>query len=265
MQASPYIQQPHHGVGHPGQSHVYKYQHPNPHGPGYVWPPSPVSTPPYHPYSPMHGYPPGPPEHHHSPYTAPMHSMMPAYERSNSMSDRPLSHPRGMSSATAAQQGFAPPYNPTSSTAALQARIIAEQAQIAQQALRSGTVLDPRITSPGATLPPVKIPEVRPTTPPQAQQNGNTAKADSPTSANGKTSSSPRNGETTTKSTSIPSISHLVHASDSNGTTNEISVPTGERSGSKSPTTGDKLKDLLPPIGGSDQRAIRALDRKFMI
>jgi hypothetical protein len=168
-----------------------------------------------------------------------------------------------MSTATAAQQGLMPSYSQASSTAALQARIIAEQAQIAQQALRSGAILDPRISSPGAVLPPVKIPEARPTTPPQAQQN-DTTKAATPTSASGKTSP-PRNGESTTNATSIPSISHLVHASDSNGSTKESAPTNGERSGSKSPTSADKLKDLLPPIGGSDQRAIRALDRKFMI
>lgn len=42
----------------------------------------------------------------------------------------------------------------------------------------------------------------------------------------------------------------------------------GDRSGSKSPTGGDKLKDISHDklhIVGSDQRAIRALDRKFMI
>lgn len=131
MQQDPYIQQ-----RHPGQS------------------PSPVS-------SPVHGYPPGlPPPPHHSLYAAPMHAMMQNYKRQDSLADQPLSHPRGISIATAAQQDLVPAYNQTSTQAALQARIIAEQAQIAQQAVRSVPIIDPRISSPSASLPPIQISEV---------------------------------------------------------------------------------------------------------
>lgn len=275
MQQGPYIQQPHHGVGnHPSQRAApYAYSPPS-----YGWPPSPVSTPPYHGYpSPMHGYNPGLPHPppHHSPYPQPMHNMMPqgmsqGYDRPSPQDNLPppLSHPRGMSTATAAQQGLVPAYNQSSSQAALQARIIAEQASIAQRALQSAPMIDPRITSPPTTLPPVQLPaEARPTTPPK--QNGTVvAKADTPTST-GRVS--PRGEASGTTATSIPSISHLVHATDSAGGASDNKTSNGERAGSKSPKSGEsreKPKDIPHDklnIGGEDQRAIRVLDRKFMI
>lgn len=163
-----------------------------------------------------------------------------------------------MSTATAAQHGLVPTYPPNPNQIAIQARLIAEQASIAQRALQSAPMIDPRITSPVSSLPPVQVADIRPTTPPQPS----ISQANTPTSA-GRVSPNEKNN--TAGATSIPSISHLVHATDSSSVAADNK--NNSRAGSKSPK-GQNPKDIPHDklnIGGEDQRAIRVLDRKFMI
>jgi hypothetical protein len=123
-------------------------------------------------------------------------------------------------------------------------------------------MIDPRITAP-TTLPAVQLNGTpRTSTPPQNQANSqaNTPNGQPPSPKEG-----PKpNGST--PATSIPNISHLIHATDS------VSVvadnKNNSRAGSKSPKGEQKPKDIPHEklnIVGEDQRAIRVLDRKFCI
>jgi hypothetical protein len=303
MQQSPYMQ------------HMQPHPPPNLRGPpqygypGYAWPPSPASTPPY----PGH-YPPGvyhsnlPPPPHQSPYQQPgsnhtspyqnqhhsphmpsrsMGQMHPhpqqiAFDRvppplsDTSLPPRPPppSLPRGMSTATAANT--IPHYAPNPNPRIEQTRIIADQQAVAQRALQASLqnlpMVDPRLTAPpSTTLAPVQLNgTARTTTPPL---NPTVSQANTPNSVNG----SPRqNGVTSqpqaSQAQSIPSISSLVHATDSVSVMSD-NKSNSSRAGSRSPKaeSGDKDKERprdIPHeklhIGGEDQRAIRVLDRKFV-
>lgn len=199
MQQGPYMQPPHmHMQPHPQHRGLpaYGYQVAPGYG-GSVWPPSPVSTPPYYPPGPMYGAglpPPGsahssPYQHHsphqsYSPYHHPsphqshgmphypmMHQPYPpqsAYDRPPPpMADPslpPLQNHRGMSNATA--QNIMPVYAPNPSPRVAQGRMIAEQsAQLAQRVLQSGPMLDPRLAAP-QSLPPVQLGPQHNTLPP---------------------------------------------------------------------------------------------------
>lgn len=172
--------------------------------------------------------------------------------------------PRGMSTATAAN--LMPNYQPNISPRLAQARMIAEQAQIAQRALQSAPALDPRLTAP-ISLPPVQVKEPqRAITPPQT-----TSQSQTNTPSPGARSSSPKDASKTNGSLpaqSIPSISHLVHATDSVSVMSD-NKSNSSRTGSKSPPREkDRPKDIPHDklnIGGEDMRAIRVLDKKFMI
>ncbi|KAI6714867.1 hypothetical protein JHW43_002616 [Diplocarpon mali] len=290
MQQSPYMQ--HQPVPSPHRNHPqapYGYQA------GYSWPPSPAQTPPYPHYqgpmySPLPPIPPGSshasPYSHHSPHmsNAPMPAMMP-HPPPPALAEGALPPPptssRGMSTATAAN--LMPSYGATPSPRVAHARLAAEQqAQIAQRALQAPQMLDPRLTAP-ISLPPVQIPRTvtppqttpvpaRPPQPPQPQPRVQTP--------------SPRARPETPKihgaapPQSIPSISSLVHATDSvsvmsdhksnrHGSGAATGSRCGSRHGSHSPQAGgpnDIPHDKLNIGGvGEDQRAIRVLDKKFMI
>lgn len=271
MQQSPYMQAPH---PHMQQAH----RGPPPYGyqPGYSWPPSPASTPPYPGHYPGPMYSPlphsghGSPYPHHSPHMSnghPPQAMMSHPQSAygpppDSLQAPPGTLPRGMSTATAAN--LIPNYQPNPSPRLAQARMIAEQAQIAQRALQSAPALDPRLTAPQISLPPVQVNEPqRTTTPPRP-----TSQPQNSTPSPGARSSSPKDASKTTGVQSIPSISHLVHATDS------VSVMSdnknNSRAGSNSPKGKDgeveRPKDIPHDkliIGGEDQRAIRVLDKKF--
>jgi hypothetical protein len=265
----PYMQSPHPHMMHQ-QRHPYPYQPP----PGYAWPHSPVATPPYHGY-PQPIYAPMPP--HHSPYGQPhpvMTHPLSAYDRAPPpLTDPsltpapPLTHPRGMSTATAAQQGLVPVYAPNPSPRVNQARLMAESAQIAQRALQS-SMIDSRISSPPPQLPPVKLNDP-PTTLPPVQiseparavtpppQTGTTSQAATPTSP-GRTS--PKDGSKTSGATSIPSISHLVHATDSSCVVEDNK--NNSRPRSQSPK-GEHGPQDISHIDREGRRAISVLDRKF--
>jgi hypothetical protein len=173
-----------------------------------------------------------------------------------------------MSSATAAQQGLMPVYAPNPSPRVAQGRLVAEQqaAQMAQRALQSAPVIDPRITNPPTSLPPVQINgAARTSTPPHQTQNN---------SQNNTPSSIPRpaspkeNGATSSQAQSIPSISSLVHAENSVSVMSD-NKSNSSRTGSKSPKENGEQKPKDIPheklnIIGEDQRAIRVLDRKFV-
>ncbi|MAD86724.1 MAG: hypothetical protein CL912_27520 [Deltaproteobacteria bacterium] len=289
MQHSPYMQ--HQPMQSPHRGHPpppYGYQ------PGYSWPPSPAATPPYPHYpGPMYSpLPPPPgsahssPYQHHSPHMASGHipnGMMPhpqsIYDRPPPpLSDSSLPPPpppvssRGMSTATAAN--LMPSYAPNPSPRVAQARLVAEQqAQLAQRALQNPSLLDPRLSAPQISLPPVQVPETpRTSTPPQATaQPQSTSQPNTPP---GDRPASPKdtpktNG--TSQAQSIPSISHLVHATDSVSVMSD-NKSNSSRTGSKSPkpVNSDNQRPTDIPhdklnIGGEDQRAIRVLDKKFMI
>jgi hypothetical protein len=174
-----------------------------------------------------------------------------------------------MSSATAAQQGIMPVYAPNPSPRVAQARQVAEQqaAQMAQRALQSAPMIDPRITNlTPTTLPPVQVNgTARAITPPQQGQSN---------SQNNTPSAAPRpvspkeNGNGTSQAQSIPSISSLVHATDSVSVMSD-NKSNSSRAGSKSPReNGEQRPKDIPHeklnIIGEDQRAIRVLDRKFV-
>ncbi|CZT10662.1 hypothetical protein WAI453_012597 [Rhynchosporium graminicola] len=279
MQHSPYMNhQPMHSP-HRGPPPPYGYQ------PNYSWPPSPAGTPPYSHYpGPMYSPLPPPghsPFQHHNSHMIP-NGMM---SHQQSMYDRPPPphsdpslppHPhvsRGMSTATAAN--LIPSYAPNPSPRLAQARLIAEQqAQMAQRALQSPSMLDPRLSAP-ISLPPVQVRSPpRTSTPPQLTpkttlSNPSTPPRTGAVSPPYKDKEAPKaNGQ----AQSIPSIVNLVHA------TNSVSVisdnkSNSSRTGSKSPknvdgrvTAGIPHDKLAFPGGGADdQRAIRLLDKKFMI
>jgi hypothetical protein len=175
-----------------------------------------------------------------------------------------------MSSATAAQQGMMPVYAPNPSPRVAQARLVAEQQALAQRALSAGApMLDPRLTGEQpAPLPPVQNGGQRVSTPPQTKSN---SQANTPTSSG--RPASPKDGTPkmngTSQAQSIPSISSLVHATDSVSVMSD-NKSNSSRAGSKSPKGGDDQKPKDIPhdklnIIGEDKRAIRVLDRKFCI
>ncbi|KAG0647071.1 cAMP-independent regulatory pac2 [Hyphodiscus hymeniophilus] len=305
MQQSPYMQSPHHAQMQPGPP---AHRGPPPQYPyqvsqGYAWPPSPISTPPFPGHYPQQMYssalPPPPPGSQHSPYqnhsqhTSPyqQHHQSPhhaptsisqghptgqqtAFDRPPPpLSDSSLPPPppppqsRGMSSATAAQQGLMPVYAPNPSPRVAQGQAVAERqaAQMAQRALQSAPMVDPRLTNPVPTsLPPVQVNGTqRASTPPlQSQSN---SQNNTPSSAP-RPSSPKENGNS--QAQSIPSISSLVHATDSVSVMSD-NKSNSSRAGSKSPReNGEQRPKDIPHeklnIIGEDQRAIRVLDRKFV-
>ncbi|KAL2063885.1 hypothetical protein VTL71DRAFT_4379 [Oculimacula yallundae] len=277
MQHSPYMQQhqhmhsPHRGPPPP----PYGYQ------PNYSWPPSPAGTPPYSHYpGPMYSPLPPPghsPYQHHSPHMMPN----PMMSHQQSVYDRPpppLSDPsipppppvssRGMSTATAAN--LMPSYAPNPSPRVAQARLVAEQqAQLAQRALQTPSMLDPRLSAP-ISLPPVQVHSPpRTTTPPQITPKSNTSQPSTPPRTGGASPTSKETPKANGQAQSIPSISHLVHATDSVSVISD-NKSNSSRTGSKSPkgASGQRTSDIPHDklnIGGEDQRAIRVLDKKFMI
>ncbi|KAK2626219.1 hypothetical protein QTJ16_004481 [Diplocarpon rosae] len=294
MQQSPYLQ--HQPILSPHRVHPpppYGYQA------GYSWPPSPAQTPPYpHFQGPIYSSLPPPPGSahtspysHHSPHLSNGHmpAIMPHPHQQTSfdrpppaLSDASLPPPpssRGMSTATAAN--LMPSYVANPSPRVAQARLVAEQqAQIAQRALQAPQILDPRLTTP-ISLPPVQIP--RTVTPPQTTQTPVQpqphARLRSP-SPNARPETPKTNGAAPAQS--IPSISSLVHATDSvcvmsdnkSNSNGKVTVQVNSnggssRHGSNSPQAGgpnDIPHDKLNIGGvGEDQRAIRVLDKKFMI
>jgi hypothetical protein len=296
MQQSPYMQAPHqqmqqspHQRGPPQPYQAYQVSQ------GYAWPPSPVSTPPYHHTGSMYNSalpPPPPGSAHASPYqqhssyhpnghalpptSMAQHQQQTAFDRPPPpLSDSSLPPPppppqhRGMSNAAA--QNIMPVYAPNPSPRVAQARLVAEreaQAQIAQRALQSTPMLDPRLTAMPQSLPPVQINGTQRATPPP--QNGSQSQANTPTSAGRPPSpqdTAKMNGNT--QAQSIPSISSLVHATDSVSVMSD-NKSNSSRAGSKSPKENSEQRPKDIPheklnILGEDQRAIRVLDRKFMI
>lgn len=292
----PYMQSPHQHMPSPyqrGPPHAYQPS------PGYSWPPSPMSTPPFpHPqypgamYNP--GLPPPPgsahgsPYQHHSPHMppAPMTHQWPAqtiYDRpppplvdSSLPPPPPLSHPRGMSNATA--QNIMPVYAPNPSPRVAQGRLVAEQsAQIAQRALQSAPmVVDPRLSGPPSlppvqtehqqrSLPPVQmsVPVPRMTTPPQVK-----SEVAMVTPGSGGGAPSPKTAPASSQAQVIPSISSLVHATDSVCVMSD-NKSNSSRQGSKSPKTEAKRTTDIPHEklnnSAQDARAIQSLNRTFMI
>ena len=293
MQQAPYMQSPQQHM----QPSPYQQRGPPPHpyavAQNYNWPPSPISTPPFPPHSgSMYNSGPHPGSQHNSPYqqhspyipngmppsSMGQHPPQTVFDRPPPpLADSSLPPPppppqhRGMSTATA--QNIMPHYAPNPSPRVAQARLVAEQqahaeqqAQIAQRALQSAAppMLDPRLTS--QNLPPVQVNGTpRTSTPPgtKPQDQANTPSSNGRASPNGTP-----NGNSTSQAQSIPSISSLVHATDS------VSVMPDNRSnssraGSRSPKEDNQRPKDIPHeklnILGEDQRAIRVLDRKFMI
>ncbi|KAH6677112.1 Gti1/Pac2 family-domain-containing protein [Halenospora varia] len=289
MQHSPYMQPPHpQQMQHSPGRQTYPYQQvPQ----GYAWPPSPMSTPPYQYAGSMYNSalpPPPPGSAHTSPY--PQHSPhqpngMPQHNGHHQpqtqfdrppppMSDTSLPPPppqhlsRPMSTATQHNLGM-PVYAPNPSPRVEQARLVAEQAKMtAQQALRVAPIIDPRLAEQAASqLPPVQINGQRQSTPPQTKSN---SQANTPTSQG--RPPSPRDVTPKTngasQAQSIPSISALVHATDSVSVMSD-NKSNSSRAGSRSPREGeqkpkdiphDKLNNLH-----EDKRVIGVLDRKFCI
>jgi hypothetical protein len=175
-----------------------------------------------------------------------------------------------MSTATA--QNIMPHYAPNPSPRVAQARLVAEQqqhaeqqAQIAQRALQSAPMLDPRLTAP-QSLPPVQVNGTpRTSTPPQ---NKPQEQESTPTSTGRASPSGTPKANGTSQAQSIPSISSLVHATDSVSVMSD-NKSNSSRAGSKSPKEDNQRPKDIPHeklnIIGEDQRAIRVLDRKFMI
>ncbi len=171
--------------------------------------------------------------------------------------------------STAAAHTTMPHYAPNPSPRVAQAQLVAEQqaraeqqAQIAQRALQNaGPVLDPRLQS----LPPVQVNgNPRTSTPPpgaRPQESANT-----PTSTGRASPNGTPNGNS--QAQSIPSISSLVHATDSVSVMSDHKS-NSSRAGSKSPKEDNQRPKDIPHeklnIIGEDQRAIRVLDRKFMV
>jgi Gti1/Pac2 family transcription factor len=173
-----------------------------------------------------------------------------------------------MSTATAINT--MPSYAPNPSPRVAQARLVAEQqAQIAQRALSAGApLIDPRITG-EQSLPPVQMNGTqRTSTPPQNNPNPN-SRTNTPTSANDSPKDITPKMNGTSQAQSIPSISSLVHATDSVSVMSD-NKSNSSRAGSKSPKEKDNQKPKDIPhdklnIVGEDKRAIRVLDRKFYI
>jgi hypothetical protein len=302
MQTSPYLsQQPQSSPqiqGSPGQGQ----RGPPPYGysMGYNWPPSPVATPPYPghyapstyspslppppPSSQSSAYPGQPGSEHSSPYQShqqPPHQRplptsaahgsprQPPYDRplpplaDSSLPPPPLQQHRG------AHPNTMPPYQPNVSPRIEDPRAMAEQQRIAQQqaiaqrALQSTPMMDPRSHQP-TSLPPVN--GLRRTPPPQHLGNSQSSTPQSsgqPVSPNDLSRPIPAPSQ----AQSIPSISHLVHATDSVSVISD-NKSNSSRPGSRSPReNGDQRPKDIPHeklnTRVEDQRAIRVLDQKF--
>lgn len=295
MQQQSYMQspQPHMQPAPRGPPPGYQYQVSQ----GYSWPPSPISTPPFPSHnSPMYNSalpPPGsahnsPYQQQHSPYqhnSMPPTSMAPhhpqtAYDRpppplqdSSLPPPPPPAQHRGLNGAP--PQNNMPHYAPNPSPRVAQARLVAEQQALAQhqaellaqralQNAQNVPVLDPRLTAPpgpasgqvngnGTNSPRISTPKA---------QDANVTPGSSP-------SNTPKqNGTMTSQAQSIPSISSLVHATDSVSVMSD-NKSNSSRAGSRSPKEDNQRPKDIPHeklnILGEDQRAIRVLDRKFMI
>ncbi|KAG4028834.1 hypothetical protein MFRU_019g01200 [Monilinia fructicola] len=312
MQQGPYMQQPH---PHMHQSqHRVPYGYPSGYGP---WPPSPASTPPYPHHQQMytsqlpppppgsvHPSPyqiqPGPPHtspyqsHQYSPHNRPMSQGPPPptiYDRPPpSHSNSSLPPPPPPSYQNGAPPQMHPAYQPhTSPRDEHVARVQAEQqAQLAQRALQTG-MIDPRLSQ-ATPLPPVKMHTngtngvQRTTTPPRQTS---ISPAHTPKSPLDQPIISPNgtpNGNGKSEAQTIPSISSLVHASDSVSVMadNKSNSSNNSRAGSNSPRQNDLVEVKIDEekkasdiphgklsigisTGDEDARAIRVLDRKFMI
>ncbi|KAF7883999.1 hypothetical protein EAF00_011311 [Botryotinia globosa] len=323
MQQGPYMQQPHPNM-HQSQ-HRVSYGYPSGYGP---WPPSPVSTPPYHPqqmYSSqlpppppgsMHPSPyhmaPGPPHtspyqsHQYSPHHHPSHApgMMAHGPPQQTVYDRP---PPPLSNSSLPpppphnyQNSAPPPHHPAyrPSPQAEHARMQAEQhALMAQRALQTSGMIDPRLAQ-APPLPPVNIGPngvQRTTTPPR---QATISPARTPKSLREQSANSPNgtpNGISKSEAQKKPSISSLVHDTDSACVLEDNKSNSGNtsRPGSTSPRQNDKVESKIGEEkkasgvtnGASeiaklnagisaaglgcnereDRRAISVLDRKFMI
>ncbi|PSS08950.1 hypothetical protein M430DRAFT_53531 [Amorphotheca resinae ATCC 22711] len=296
MQPGPYMQSPH----QPPMQAPTGQRAPPPYGysQGYAWPPSPASTPPFpgHYQGPVYPQALPPPPQHQSPYQQPPgsahtspyqniqqnphhHPPPPtsmahgppqptAFDRAPPpLSDSSLPPPpppsqhRGVSNATL--QNTMPAYQPNPSPRIAQARIMAEQQAIAQRALQSASMADPRLALPPTSLPPVNG-MTRSSTPPHNHVNGQANTPQSPgrgPSPNG----TPKPTTNTSQAQSIPSISHLVHATDSVSVMSD-NKSNSSRAGSRSPReNGEQRPKDIPHeklnIRVEDQRAIRVLDK----
>jgi hypothetical protein len=159
--------------------------------------------------------------------------------------------------STATMQNTMPMYQPNPSPRVEQARAIAEQQAIAARALQNTQLaVDPALQAP--INPP------RTSTPPQgAGPQTSTSQSNTPQSAG-------REKDTvisTSQAQSIPSISHLVHATDSVSVMSD-NKSNSSRAGSKSPKDKDESRPKDIPheklnIRVEDRRAISVLDRKF--
>jgi hypothetical protein len=160
-----------------------------------------------------------------------------------------------------------PGYAPHPSPRVAQARLLAEQqaAQMAQRALQSAPIIDPRIMNPAPVPGNGNSSTPRALTPPQPTQGNspNHTPASAPRPASPK-----ENGGS--QAQSIPSISSLVHATDSVSVMSDNkSNSNSSRAGSRSPKENAEQRPKDIPheklnIIGEDQRAIRVLDRKFV-
>ncbi|KAH8819798.1 Gti1/Pac2 family-domain-containing protein [Xylogone sp. PMI_703] len=284
MQQSPYMPSPHAQLPGPVPPVArgppqYQYQIPA----GYQWPPSPATTPPFpHYYSNALPAPPAPhpysPHHHQSalPPAPPQGQIPPSvYDRA----------PQGLPPPSSAPAPGMVAYPPQPSPRTAQARLISEQQAIAQRALQTGAMIDPRITSvPQNALPPVHAGDRHANTPPPSQTASRSPGRSPQMNGNGHISppreplSTPKmNG--TSQAQSIPSISSLVHAQDSISVVPKNEPPTSApASRAASPQNGNTTPSATSRDGrptdipheklnilGEDQRAIRVLDRKFCI
>jgi Gti1/Pac2 family transcription factor len=236
----------------PGSEHSSPYQ--NQHPPSHSRPPtsgshgSPHQTPYDRPLPPLSDTslppPPPPPQQHRGLSNPALHNTMPAYQ--------PNPSPRIEQSRVIAEQQMS------------QQRMAQQQA-IAQRALQSTLMVDPRISQAPTSLPPVNgMP--RTSTPPQHFNNSQSGTPQSngrPVSPN----DLPKSNTMPSQAQSIPSISHLVHATDSVSVMSD-NKSNSSRAGSKSPKDNvDQRPQDIPHeklnTRVEDQRAIRVLDQKF--
>lgn len=298
MQHNPYVQSPQQMyTAHQQQMQQHHHQRgPQQYGngPNYAWPPSPMNTPPFQsqPYpASVYGSSLPPPPHqspyqqqgsaHNSPYQnqhpsphQQQNAIMGQHPQQQTVYDRPppplsdSSLPPPPSGQHRGLNNQMPTYAPNPSPRVAQARLVAQQQALAQRALQAAPMLDPRLTnSPPRSLPPPQSNGIaRTTTPPMDQANSqvNTPQSNGRASPAKETPKS--NG--TTQAQQIPSISSLVHATDSVSVMSD-NKSNSSRAGSRSPKeNGEKAKANDIPhdklnIQGEDQRAISILDRKF--
>lgn len=300
MQASPYMasqpQQSPRVQGSPGQGQLAPPQYG--YTVGYNWPPSPVATPPYPAHYAPSAYsptlPPPPPNQsspyqgqpgseHSSPYQSHQPPPLQRPPQTSAVHGSPRQTPFDRPLPPLADPSLPPPpapqqhrglntmptYPPNPSPRVDQSRAMADQQRVAQQqaiaqrALQSARMVDPRTPNPPTSLPPVN--GLR-TSPPQHHINSQSSTPQSggrPASPNdpSKPSHAPSQAQ------SIPSISHLVHATDSVSVISD-NKSNSSRPGSRSPreSADQRPKDIPHEKLNTrveDQRAIRVLDQKF--